>query len=205
MYKIMTRLNTRQENIWRIFMIPNSEGQLMDYMAETMEDAKNMASKILQFLGYEEVKIIDDKDFYVEVTADTEFMPVTEAEIKEVLNLLKENGYGYIEMSREADYHIEIIEGVRPPETMETFDIHMIVPETVIVRPEYMLDIVYEGSAYTVLDFGVAIPKFHLIIDGEEQLQGLPEWVKYEQLDNTGCVLTFTKVVANHTVELVID
>ena len=67
MYRILTKLHTVAENIYAMHTIINDEGDRVLYGVETLEEAQDMAKKLLGRVGYEDLKIVNDGPYHIEV------------------------------------------------------------------------------------------------------------------------------------------
>ncbi len=69
MYKIMTKLHTMRENVFAFHMVPTDkdEDTLVEYKVATPEEAKEMALTLLGRVGYEDLRIVDDKSYYLDL------------------------------------------------------------------------------------------------------------------------------------------
>lgn len=67
MYKVMTKLHTRKENVYAFYTVANDEGEQIEYEAETPEEAAETAISLLGRVGYEDLRIVDDKSYYIDL------------------------------------------------------------------------------------------------------------------------------------------
>ena len=67
MYKIMTKLHTFKENVFAFHMVPNDRGEIVEYGVLTPEEAAITALELLGRVGYEDLRIVDDKSYYIEL------------------------------------------------------------------------------------------------------------------------------------------
>ena len=61
MYKIMTKLHTSRENVFAFHMVVNDKDEKVEYAVNTPEEAAITALKLLGRVGYEDLRIVDDK------------------------------------------------------------------------------------------------------------------------------------------------
>ena len=164
MYKILTKLHTATENIYAMHAVEDADGNMIEYTAETGEEAAEVALALLGKIGYEDLRIVDDQSYY-----------------------------------------LELIYGQKPEPPVEKYTINLITPDGVTCEPTIITDIEYGHNANTNVGFVTPPVSFHLIVDGEETLDGLPEWITYENITNTVGVLYFSNITANHNIEIVVD
>ena len=67
MYKIMTKLHTSRENVFAFHMVSNDNGEIVEYSVGTPEEAANVALELLGRVGYEDLRIVDDKSYYLDL------------------------------------------------------------------------------------------------------------------------------------------
>lgn len=67
MYKIMTKLHTSAENIYAFYMVTNDKEEIVEYSVETPEEAAEQALEILKQVGYADLRIVDDKSYYLDL------------------------------------------------------------------------------------------------------------------------------------------
>lgn len=67
MYKVMTKLHTRKENVYAFHMVEDENGEKVEYEAKTPEEAAETAISLLGRVGYEDLRIVDDKSYYIDL------------------------------------------------------------------------------------------------------------------------------------------
>lgn len=67
MYKIMTKLHTTRENVFAFHMVYNDNNDLVEYAVNTPEEAAEEALKLLGRVGYEDLRIVNDDPYYLEL------------------------------------------------------------------------------------------------------------------------------------------
>lgn len=67
MYKIMTKLHTSKENVYAFHMITNDSDEVVEYAVLTPEEAAATALELLGKVGYEDLRIVDDKSYYLDL------------------------------------------------------------------------------------------------------------------------------------------
>lgn len=67
MYKIMTKLHTSAENIFAFYMVSNDNNEITEYAVATPEEAAEQALEILKQVGYADLRIVDDKSYYLDL------------------------------------------------------------------------------------------------------------------------------------------
>lgn len=75
MYKIMTKLHTTRDNIFAFHMVYNDNDELVEYAVDTPEEAANEALKLLGRVGYEDLRIVNDDPYYLELVYGVKPMP----------------------------------------------------------------------------------------------------------------------------------
>lgn len=76
MYKIMTKLHTAAENIYAFYMVTNDNGEVIEYSVATPEEAAEQALEILKQVGYADLRIIDDKSYYMDLIYGVKPLPI---------------------------------------------------------------------------------------------------------------------------------
>ena len=67
MYKIMTKLHTSRENVFAFHMVTNDRDEIVEYAVGTPEEAAITALELLGRVGYEDLRIVDDKSYYLDL------------------------------------------------------------------------------------------------------------------------------------------
>jgi len=67
MYKIMTKLHTMRENVFAFHMTINDQDETVEYGVLTPEEAAETAIQLLGKVGYEDLRIVDDKSYYIDL------------------------------------------------------------------------------------------------------------------------------------------
>ena len=87
MYKIMTKLHTKAESVYRYYMIRNDQGELVDFETEDREEAAEVALELLRRVGYLDLRVVDEQPYYIEVEK-TEDPGVLDKDIENAEKLL---------------------------------------------------------------------------------------------------------------------
>jgi len=87
MYKIMTKLHTFKENVFAFHMCPNDRGEIVEYGVLTPEEAATTALELLGKVGYEDLRIVDDKSYYLELIYGKKPIPEPNLYILEYVNI----------------------------------------------------------------------------------------------------------------------
>jgi hypothetical protein len=128
MYKIMTKLHTSRENVFAFHMGPNDQGEIVEYGVLTPTEAAAKALELLGKVGYEDLRIVDDKSYYLDLVYGKK--PVPEPNLY-VLNY--ENIKGYTPDK-------EVIENIEEGATVSsliTFDSEVIAFHLIVDGKEY--------------------------------------------------------------------
>lgn len=67
MYKIMTKLHTSSDDVFRFYSIINDEGLKAEYAVMTREEAAEQALKVLEEVGSTDLRIVDDQPYYLDL------------------------------------------------------------------------------------------------------------------------------------------
>lgn len=67
MYKVMTKLHTGAKNVFRFHMVTNDEGQTVEFGVTSLEEAAEKALELLRTVGYDDLRIVDDKPYYLDL------------------------------------------------------------------------------------------------------------------------------------------
>ena len=67
MYKILTKLHTSTENIYALHTVKDEDDNMIEYEAETGTEAAQEALKLLGQIGYEDLRIVNDESYYLDL------------------------------------------------------------------------------------------------------------------------------------------
>lgn len=68
MYKVMTKLHTGgNKNVFRFHMVTNDLGQTVEYAVNSLDEAAETALELLRKVGYDDLRIVDDKPYYLDL------------------------------------------------------------------------------------------------------------------------------------------
>lgn len=67
MYKIMTKLHTVADSIYSFYMTKNDKEETIEYGVSTEKEAAEKALELLEKVGYADLRIIDDKPYYLDL------------------------------------------------------------------------------------------------------------------------------------------
>lgn len=67
MYKILTKLHTVADNVWRFEMITNDKDEVVEYASMSKDEAAAKALELLGRVGYEDLRIMDDQSYYLDL------------------------------------------------------------------------------------------------------------------------------------------
>ena len=200
MYKIMTKLHTKAESVYRYYMIRNDQGELVDFETEDREEAAEVALELLRRVGYLDLRVVDEQPYYIDVEK-TEDPGVLDKDIENAEKLLGIVGYDDLYLNHDAKYDVIWHWGIKPQPIEETYALTFVndlqgswdYPEALEVRT---------GESRTNhLTMEGEYESFHLIIDGYDCRQGMPEWVEYLG----DLTFKFNNIQANHEIEIVVD
>src|SRR5574344_514197 len=75
MYKIMYKISTSKNNTYGFYGRENTDGTITEYSYGSEDDVKEAAKKIVKDYGLENIKIVDDKDYYLQLIYGEEPSP----------------------------------------------------------------------------------------------------------------------------------
>ena len=67
MYKIMTKMHTKREGIYRFLMVENENKQLVEFETDSRQAAEEMALSLLKKVGYADLRVVNDEPYYLEI------------------------------------------------------------------------------------------------------------------------------------------
>lgn len=198
MYKILTHLHTQSPGIYRFLMIDDVE-----FATDSLDEAAAMAKQVLTKVGYEDIKIVDDKDFYIEVTSYS-IDDITEKEIELLESVLAKVGTDDISLSVSGDYEIGLVWGTKPEVVTPTYIVDIQSPEDIIITPNH-IEVEEHGNIELAISSVNKIGPYHLVINGEECATGIPAWVTFELLDDYTGKAILTDITQDYEIVVVPD
>lgn len=208
MYRILTKLHTQSPGIYRMYMVRNEDGELVEYGTNDAREAENIVHNVLSKVGYADLKIVDDRAYYVDIV-DVVDHPITDKDIEEALDLLSRVGYSDLDLLNEASYDVDFHWGNRPEEEPETYALNF-EGEGVTFSKDF-IDGILAGESRTVkVTFDTIPDAFHFKINGDEYHyeytgSGIPEWISYIPIDDYNGELTINNINQNYVIEVVVD
>jgi len=118
MYKIMTKLHTMRENVFAFHMTVNDQDEVIEYGVLTPEEAAETAIQLLGKVGYEDLRIVDDKSYYIDLIYGKR--PVPEPNLYKIVY---ENINGYVP-------ELEIIDNIEEGATVSSLITFNAAPES---------------------------------------------------------------------------
>lgn len=168
MYRLLIKLDLLKDNAYRLYTVTNDKGEIVPYGADDLKLAQNEAMKLLANWGYNELKIIND-----------------------------------------GPYYINIEDGEEPKEPEILHNITIVCDKNnktnCSIIPNLISDIKLNASVTSQVVFDDNIPKFHFRINGEDTINGLPEWIKIEILNKQEIKLYFNGITEDYIIEIVED
>ncbi len=203
MYRILTKLHTKSPGIYRMYMIKNEEGELVEYGTNDAREAAHIVHDVLSKIGYADLKIIDDRAYYVDIV-DVVDHPITDEDVEQALDLLSHVGYSDLDLLNEASYDVEFHWGNRPEEEPEKYALNF-EGEGVTFKEDFIDGILAGESRENKVTFDTPPQAFHFKINGEDYNEGIPEWIEYTTIDECSGILTINDINQNYVIEIIID
>ena len=178
MYKILTKLNTKHRGAYCFYLTKDTDGTIIEYATESIDEAKSMALEVLKQVGYDEVRVVDDKPFYIEINNVVDGSVQSE-DIKQALSLMAHIGTDNLFLTNDASYEIDLCWGLKPEPEIPTYYIEVRGEDGLIATPT-SLEVQEGEAAVFTIDMADQIKNFHLMVNGEEFTEGLPPHITYE-------------------------
>ncbi len=198
MYKILTHLHTQSPGIYRFHVVDGVE-----FATENLDEAAAMAKEVLTKIGYDDIKIVDDKDFYIEVSSYS-LEDISEKEINLMESVLAKIGTDDISLSAIGDYNIDLIWGKRPEEVIPTYIVKVEATAPMTITPSET-EVEEYGSVELMISSTEKIGPYHLIINGEECLNGIPDWISFELLSDYSGKAILKDITQDYIITVVPD
>lgn len=204
MYKILTHLHTQSPSVHRYHMVQNDKGEWVDYQSDNLDDVEAVAIELLKDVGYCDLTVVEEHPFYVDLYYQEDPDFTGEEEKEEALTMLQYLGWDDLRISDQKPFGIDIIWGVKPEMEKPKYNID-ITTNLGTVTPEKIEDAI-EGSSWSfVVDFGQEVETFHLVINGEEQKEGNPDWIQYTKLSANEHRFVLNGITQDYTIEVIAD
>lgn len=204
MYKILTKLHTRRDGIYRYYMVADKNGKSVEYTTPDKEEAKAMALTLLTRVGYEDLQIVDNQDYYVTIE-NIEDKAITDDDIKDAEEMLGHIGSEDLYLTNDATYEVQLHWGTKPVPEQTKYTINVQGPTELLNQPiEYtMSDDEVELRVPLFFDKGVKV--FHLIINEELMNRGIPAWIQYQHVSDTEGVLILRNIDRDYNIQIEVD
>lgn len=191
MYKILTKMHTQRDGIYQTYMILSQDKQMVEYATEDKEEAKQMALTLLKTVGYKDLRIVDDQDYYIDIINIQDNL-ISQEDEQDAENLLGQIGYGDLYLSNDAQYDIDLIWGKKPEPAQDTFTATILDNGEITAAPWEITNIPIHGEAVFRIQpkDPESILGFHLFINGVACGTGIPEWLIVETFDDSTVSLT---------------
>lgn len=205
MYKILTHMHTQSPSVHRYHRVKNDKGEWVDYQTDNLDDAEAEVLEILKRVGNQDVSVVEEHPFYIDLFygEDEEFTGDEEKE--EALTMLQYLGWEDLKISDNKPFSIDLIWGVKPEMEKPKYNITLSANVECSFDPAELLDVVEGSTCSTIITFNEEVKSFHLIINGEEQKNGMPDWIEYEDLTLTSGRLTFHGISTTYAIEVIVD
>ena len=203
MYKIITKMHTLRNGIGRYHMVPDENGNLIEFATDDKEQAKSEALKILKKVGYNDLRIVDEQDFYIEIENVID-NNITDDDISEAEKILGNIGYEDLYLTNDADYNINLIWGKKHEETTPTYTVRVEATTPIVVTPSET-EVEEHGNVEVMISSAEKMRAYHLVINGEECIAGIPDWIEFELLDEYSDKAILKDITQDYTIVVVPD
>ena len=173
MYRILIHLRTQSPDIYQFLTV---DGEV--YGTEDIIELEEKMKELMMTMGYDDIKIVEDKDFYVRVVNYVS-EDIDQQDIERLEQLLSNVGTNNLTLSSIGDYDTRIIWGKKPEDIPNKYTVEIQAPEGFVVEPSAIE--VEEGETATFkITLIEEINSFHLTINDEEFTNGLPSYIEYK-------------------------
>lgn len=203
MYKIITKMHTLRDGIGRYHMVPDENGNLIEFATDDKEKAKSEALRILKKVGYNDLRIVDEQDFYIEIENVID-NNITVDDITEAEKILGNIGYEDLYLTNDADYNINLIWGKKHEETTPTYIVRVEATTPIVVTPSET-EVEEHGNVEVMISSAEKMRAYHLVINGEECITGIPDWIEFELLDEYSGKAILKDITQDYTIVIVPD
>lgn len=203
MYKILTHMHTQSPSVHRYHRVKNDKGEWVDFQTDSLDDAREEVLNILKRVGNQDVTVVEDHPFYIDLYygEDTEFSG--EEEKVEALTMLQYLGWEDLKISDNKPFSIDLFWGVKPEMVPPTYTITIEANMEAQFEPAILSEVVEGSTCSTVMTLAQPCTKFHIIDNEEEFDAGLPEWIEYEEIDDLHGKFIFHGVTSDHNIHVI--
>lgn len=203
MYKIITKMHTLRDGIGRYHMVSDENGNLIEFATDDKEQAKIEALKILKKVGYNDLRIVDEQDFYIEIENVID-NNITADDISEAEKILGNIGYEDLYLTNDADYNISLIWGKKHEGTTPIYTIKVEATAPIVITPSE-IEVEEHGDVELIISSTEKMGAYHLVINGEECITGIPDWIDFELLDNYSGKVILKDITQDYVIIVVPD
>lgn len=203
MYKIITKMHTLRDGIGRYHMVSDENGNLIEFATDDKEQAKIEALKILKKVGYNDLRIVDEQDFYIEIENVID-NNITADDITEAEKILGNIGYEDLYLTNDADYNISLIWGKKHEGTTPIYTIKVEATAPIVVTSSE-IEVEEHGDVELIISSTEKMGAYHLVINGEECITGIPDWIDFELLDNYSGKVILKDITQDYVIIVVPD
>ena len=206
MYKILTKLHTKYNGAYCFHLVKNEDGAIVEYATDNIDEAKEMALTVLKQVGYNDVRIVEDKPYYIEIDNIIN-NDITQEDIDKALDLMGHIGYEDLYLTNDADYDINLHWGVKPEPEQDTFTVSILDNGEITAVPWEISNIPVHGEAAFRIQPNNSenILGFHLFINGVACGTGIPEWLIVETFDDSTVSLTVKDITQDIVLSVQFD
>jgi hypothetical protein len=205
MYKILTHLHTQSPGVYRYHRVKNDKGEWVEYQTETLEDAEIEMLEILKNVGSCDIKVITEYPFYLDLHYKENEDFTGEEEKEEALTMLQYLGWDDLRISDHRPFEVDVIWGTKPEMEKPTYKVQLTSQANCTIEPMNFEEVAEGSSCSATITFNEPVKSFHLVINGEEQKLGNPEWIKYSSVTDNSYVLVFNGITTDYIIEIVAD
>lgn len=191
MYKIMTKLHTSKENVFGFHMVTNDNEEKVEYQVKTKEEAAETALDLLGRVGYEDLRIVDDQSYYLDLIYGKKPIP------EENLYTLTIVGPSVLHAELKYDEPNVISYSMG-----EGNSIGEVINTSAVLKVEGIKE---NETVSTRISFDIPVQSFHLVINDKEYKTGLPKWISYEEENKNTGILSFHGITRDYIIEVIID
>lgn len=204
MYKILTRMHTKRDGIYRFYMVEDSDGRFVEYSTDSLDEVRDTALMLLKQVGYLDLKIVEDKPYYVEIDNIID-NTIQSEDINKALEIMGQVGYEDLYLTNDATYGVQLIWGQKPMPEQKEYTVKVQGPVELNYQP--ITHIVSEGGGQLEipLSFEKGVKVFHLIINGESLDKGVPDWIHYTHISDTEGSLILDNINQNYDIYIEVD